>query len=103
MADRGFNISDDLAVRGAHLTIPASTRGKKQLSGVEVEQSRQLAHLRIHIERVIGLMHNKYKILKGVLPIKLIKRPSDTTVTTVDKIITVTAALTNLSPSIVMK
>uniref|UniRef100_A0A1X7TMZ7 DDE Tnp4 domain-containing protein n=1 Tax=Amphimedon queenslandica TaxID=400682 RepID=A0A1X7TMZ7_AMPQE len=44
MADRGFNIADDLAVCGAHLTIPASTRGEKQL---EIEKSRQLAYLRI--------------------------------------------------------
>ena len=57
--------------------------------GVEVEWSRQLAHLRIHIERVIGLMRNKYKIPKGVLPITLIKRPSDTTAATVNKIVTV--------------
>lgn len=71
--------------------------------GEEVEWSRQLAHLRIHIERVIGLMRNKYKIPKGVLPITLIKQPSDTTVATVNKIVTVAAALTNLSPSIVLK
>ena len=30
---RGFNINDDLKFYGAELTIPAFTRGKKQLSG----------------------------------------------------------------------
>uniref|UniRef100_A0A1X7TGP3 DDE Tnp4 domain-containing protein n=1 Tax=Amphimedon queenslandica TaxID=400682 RepID=A0A1X7TGP3_AMPQE len=41
-ADRGFNISDDLAVIGAHLEIPASTRVKKQLSMSEVEKTRRI-------------------------------------------------------------
>ena len=55
MADRGFNISDDLAVIGAHLEIPASTQGKKQLSMSEVEKTRHLAKLRLHVEKVVGI------------------------------------------------
>ena len=102
MADRGFNISDDLAVIGAHLEIPASTRGKKQLSMSEVEKTRQIARVRVHVERVIGLLRRKYKILQGILPITLVKRKNDTTVATIDKIVTVSAALTNLSKSIVL-
>ena len=103
MADRGFNIADDLAIRGAYLEIPAFTRVKKQLSMAEVEKTRQLARLRIHVERVIGLLRNKYTILQGVLPITLVKRPSDTNVATIDKVVTVAAALTNTSSSIVFK
>lgn len=41
MPDRGFSTSYDLAVIGAHLEIPASTR-KKQLSMSGVERKRQL-------------------------------------------------------------
>ena len=44
MADRGFNIADDLALCGAQLVIPAFTRGKSQLSQQEVERSRQIAY-----------------------------------------------------------
>ena len=51
MADRGFNIVDDLAIRCATLEVPAYTRGKKQLSIAEVEKTRQLARVRIHVER----------------------------------------------------
>ena len=40
MADRGFEVSDDLAVHGATLAIPPFTRGKDQLSQREVETSR---------------------------------------------------------------
>jgi len=37
LVDRGFDISDDLAVHGATLVIPLFTRGKDQLSQREVE------------------------------------------------------------------
>lgn len=58
MADRGFNVGDDLAMCGAELLIPAFTRGKKQLSAREVEFTRRLARVRIHVERVIGHLRN---------------------------------------------
>ena len=65
-----------------------------------MEKSRRLARVRIHVERVIGQLRNKYKILQWTLPITLIKRPSDKEVATIDKILVVTAALTNLSQSV---
>ena len=100
LADRGFNISDELAIRGAKLEIPSFTKGKKQLSRHELEKSCQLARVRIHVERVIGQLRKKYKILRSTLPITLVKRPSDTK-PTIDLILVVTAALTNLSASVV--
>ena len=36
MADRGFNIEEDLLLRGAQLNIPPFLRGKVQLSGIEL-------------------------------------------------------------------
>ena len=101
LADRGFNIQDDLAVIGARLEIPSFTKGKTQLSKAEVEKSRRLSRVRIHVERVIGQLRIKYKILQQTLPMTLIKRPSDQEVATIDKILLVTAALTNLSQSVV--
>ena len=77
MADRGFTIADELVLCGAHLLIPAYTRGKQQLSAQEVEETRQLARVRTHLERVIGQMRKKYKILQSTLPISLMKCPSD--------------------------
>ena len=73
LADRGFNIDDDLKFYEAELAIPAFTRGKKQLSLEEVEQSRRLSRARIHVERVIGLLKQKYKISEGPLPLNMIK------------------------------
>ena len=101
LADRGFNVQDDIAIKGGKLEIPAFTRGKQQLSREEVEKSRQLARVRIHVERVIGQMRKKYTILNGTLPITLVKKSTDTSVTTIDKILVVCAALTNLSRPVV--
>ena len=47
LADRGFNIGEDLAVLGATLAIPAFTHGKQQLSQRDVERSKQLSRVRI--------------------------------------------------------
>lgn len=101
LADRGFNIEDDLKFYGAKLEIPAFTRGKKQLSVEEVERSKRLSRVRIHVERVIGLLKMKYKIIEGPLPLSLIKSNIDKNTASIDKIVTVCSALINLSESIV--
>lgn len=53
MADRGFIIEEDVALQGARLTVPAFTKGKQQLSQKDVELSRQIANVCIHVERII--------------------------------------------------
>ena len=86
---------------GVKLIIPAFTRGKRQLSQ---EETRQIAKRRIHVERVIGNLRKKYKILSMTIPINLIKAAHDepNSLCTIDKILIVTAALTNnLCPSVV--
>ena len=101
LADRGFNIAEDLGVYGASLEIPAFTRGKKQLSLREVEYSQRLSKVRIEVERVIGLLKNKYTLLQDTLPITLLKHKTDSEYANIDKILTVCAALVNLCPPIV--
>lgn len=95
LADRGFNISDC-----ARLHIPAYTKGKKQLSA-EVLSTRKLANVRIHVEQVIGLLRNKFTILKGTLPIEYVAHQEGDDAPPLDKIVTVYCALSNLCPSIV--
>jgi hypothetical protein len=57
LADRGFDNKDSVGLYCSTLSIPAFTKGKKQLTGIEVEQTRQIANVRIHVERVIGVIH----------------------------------------------
>lgn len=101
LADRGFTITDDIALRGAKLVIPSFTKGKTQLSQKEVETSKQLSQVRIHVERIIGLLKNKYTILKGPLSTVVVKHKDDTDFARIDKLLVVCSALTNLSTSVV--
>ena len=107
MLDRGFTLTDEFATKcGVELVIPSFTKGKNQLSAKEVETTRQIATIRIHIERVIGLIKNKFAILlSGPLPIPMIKSKQDeennVMIASIDKIMHACAILTNLGSSIV--
>ena len=68
MADRGFTISDSVGLKQAKLSIHAFTKGKSQLDPVDVERTRGIANVRIHVERVIGLLRRKYTFLQSTLP-----------------------------------
>ena len=108
LADRGFTLQDEFAaVCGVQLIIPSFTRGKKQLTAKEVETTRQIASIRIHIERVIGLLKNRFQILQGPLPITMIKsindEAEDAEYSSLDRIITACAVLVNICSSIVSK
>ncbi|XP_077354673.1 uncharacterized protein LOC144002881 [Festucalex cinctus] len=101
LADRGFTIEDSVSLYCAELNIPAFTKGKTQLSPSEVRNSRKIAAVRIHVERVIGLVRRKYQVLQGTLPIHLLKTKDGQGSPTIDKIARVCCALTNISNSVV--
>ena len=54
LADRGFDVADSIGMRQATLNLPAFTRGHDQLPAKDIEDTRKLANVRIHVERVIG-------------------------------------------------
>ena len=101
MADRGFTIDECLALKRAQLAIPTFTKGKSQLDPIDVEKTRGIANVRIHVERVIGLLQRKYTILEGILPTDFLMSSQQDKVPLIDHIITVCSALVNLCPSIV--
>ena len=79
VADRGFDIADSVGSYCSNLKTPAFTKGK--LSGTETEQTRRIASVRIHVERVIGNIRQKYSILGCTQPIDFI---SSETIATLD-------------------
>ena len=60
LADRVFDIAEAVGMVQARLHLPAFTRGKDQLSALEVEETREIANVRIHVERVIGALKQKF-------------------------------------------
>ena len=96
LADRGFTIGDSVGLYSAQLKIPAFTRGKPQLHPCEFESTRGLAAVRIHVERVIGLVRNKYTIIQSTIPISLCKTTTPGELPSVDKMVRVCCALCNI-------
>ena len=101
LADRGFDIEEDVAMMQASLKIPAFTKGVSQLSPLDVEKTRKLANLRIHVERVIGATRQRYSILMSTLPIQYMKAKSPQEAPTIDKILHICSALNNVCVSVV--
>ncbi|CAH3121726.1 unnamed protein product [Porites lobata] len=102
MADRGFTIQESVALYQAQLAIPAFTRGKNQLDPLDGKRTRGIANVRIHVERVIGLLRQKYSILQGILPMDYLTCSEKSgKIPLIDRMIRVCAALTNLSASVV--
>lgn len=79
--------------------LPPYTRGKKQLS--KADAARDLSRIRIHVERVIGLVHQKYTILESTLPVKIIMCTKSDKISVLDKIIVICCALCNLCESVI--
>ncbi|KAK0144155.1 hypothetical protein N1851_017488 [Merluccius polli] len=103
LADRGFDIKESVALVGATLKTPAFTRGHSQLNAQDVEETRKLAHVRIHVERVIGCMRSKFNILNDTIRLGFVVPCEGEEKTLLDKIVVVCCALTNMCPSIVVK
>ena len=60
-----------VAMYTVRVTIPSFTGGKKQLPGIDVEQTR-ITNIRIHVEQVIGLLQQKYSILSDTQQIDVV-------------------------------
>ncbi len=60
-------IHDSVALMHAQLVIPAFMKGKNQLDPIDVDKTRGVAHVSIHVEWVIGLLCRKYTILDDTL------------------------------------
>ena len=101
LADRGFTLEDTVGLYCAEVKIPPFTRGKRQLSQVEVDTARRLSRVRIHVERVISSIRQKYTILQYTMPTNMLMCDEGETVSNIDKVVMVCCALCNCSDSIV--
>ena len=99
MADRGFRIHDEVSFYQAKLAIPSFTKGKLQMHPLDIDNSRKVAHVRIHVERVIGLLLRKFRCFDCNIPIEFLKTRCSKP--TLDKIVLVCSAITNLNTSVV--
>lgn len=100
LADWGFLIENSVNLLGSQVKLPAFTKGKNlkshyslthknnlkifivyicyitgksQLHPKDLEDTRSIAHVRIHVERVIGSVQQKYPILSSIVPISILR------------------------------
>jgi len=70
MADRGFDIEEDLIPLGVRLNIPLFLRGKTQLSYRETRETHRIASVHIHLKRALEHIKN-YHIFDRTIPASL--------------------------------
>lgn len=99
LADKGFDIAEDIGSKGATLTTPAFKRSI-QLSQEETEFSRKVSNVRIHIERIIGCLRMRFDIMRGTVIMSNLNN-YDESVCFYDKIVSVCCILANLNKSVV--
>ena len=92
LADRGFTIENEIAMSGAVLKVPKFTRGKTQLPAKDVDYSRSLANVRIHVERVIGRLR-KFTYLQSKIPISQVDL--------LDEVMTIICSIININSCVV--
>ena len=103
LADRGFNIQESTGLYCAEVKLPPFTKGKKQLSKAEVDNFRQLSRVRIHVERVIGVVRQKFSISESTLPINFVMCNPGENISVIDKVVTIYCALCNCCDSVVSR
>ena len=91
MADKGFNITDLLTLKHAHLVIPPGRRGAFQMDKKDVLITKDIANRRIHVEQVIGRIKT-FAMLRNEIPINLLH--------VLDDVFIICCALCNLMPPI---
>ena len=92
MADKGFNIRDELASVGAILEGPSFLKKNTQFTEAEINNNKAIASLRIHVEREMERLKN-WHILDRKIPITMAPYASD--------MVVAIAALSNFLPPLV--
>ena len=88
---------------GATLEIPAFTRGCEQLASVDFENTRKTANVRIHVEKIIGSVRQRFQILSatGVLQNEFVSHKTQNGHVILDSIVRVCCALNNIIEGVI--
>lgn len=99
LADKGFLVEDEVNETGASLRMPCFVKHITQLDPTDVEYTRETANLRIHVERLISVLRQKFNICSDLAPMTAISKKNDLYDNDLyDKIVYVCWCLVNLCP-----
>ena len=71
LADRGFQMKEELMLKFCTLSVPSGARVKAQMTTAECKTTKDVANLRIHVERAINRIKT-FRVLKSILPITIL-------------------------------
>ena len=92
MADRGFQSKEDLLHHYCHLAVPPGARAKSQMTTTECKKTKQVANVRIHVERAINRLKT-FRILKNTFPLTMLPYADD--------VIRTCASICNVQPALI--
>lgn len=102
LADKGFLIRDEVNAKNAHLQLPSFVKNGQQLHPTELEDSRKKSSLRIHVERVINILRQKFNICSDVAKISALSKQNEIFDSDLyDMIVFVCSCIVNMCPSVV--
>lgn len=98
-----FSSEEDMGLFCAEVVASSFSQGEKHLRKKEAEGFQEASPMKVHAQRVVGLLRERYSILSSTVPLSIIRvRPSgELTKSLVDKIMMTCCALCNLCETIV--
>lgn len=102
LADKGFLIKDEVEEKESTLILPSFIKEGNQLHPTQVEETRYIASVRIHVERVISVVRQKYNICSDIAQMSGVSKQNDLFNNDLyDKIVFLCCCLVNICPSVV--
>lgn len=102
LADKGFLIESEVEEKGASLKMPAFVRNGAQLHPTAVEDSRHTSSIRIHVERVISTLRQKFNVCSDIAPMAAVSKQKDLFDNDMyNMIVFICCSIVNLCPSVV--
>uniref|UniRef100_A0A146LDP2 THAP-type domain-containing protein n=1 Tax=Lygus hesperus TaxID=30085 RepID=A0A146LDP2_LYGHE len=100
LTDQGLDLDGHVGMRQAKSDITAFTKGETQLSFDNVKKTKEISKLRLLMDRAMGLLKLRFKILGGFFPSNHRSSASDGT-PTADQVLKICCGLINLCPSLI--
>uniref|UniRef100_A0A3B1J096 THAP-type domain-containing protein n=1 Tax=Astyanax mexicanus TaxID=7994 RepID=A0A3B1J096_ASTMX len=89
LSSRGFGLQEGTGMMFAEVKPPPNVNDSGQLAVRSVEETRRIEHLKIHVEKVMKNVCQKYKILSGPISFNMILPCAGEEDTFLDKVVTV--------------
>lgn len=93
MADKGFDIEDLLREKNVSLNLPPFLESRSLFSATEVQQTKMIAKVRIHVERAIRRI-KEYHIFDSDVPLSMLG--------SINQLYTVACLLTNFQGPLIL-